>query len=96
MEALMRTTLNIDERLLADYKQLAARSHRTLSAVIQDALREALLRRGDAAGAGRVKLPTFGLGGTLPGVDLDDNVATRRLLEEERDEEFRRSMQGDR
>ena len=41
----MRTTLNIDETLLADFKQIAARSHRSLSSVIQDALREALAAR---------------------------------------------------
>ena len=78
----MRTTLNIDEALLADYKQIAARSHRSLSSVIQDALRESLLRRDEGAGASHVKLPTFGHGGALPGVDLDDNVATRLILEE--------------
>ena len=37
----------------------------------------------------RVKLPTFGRGGLLPGVDLDDNVATRERLESERDARFR-------
>lgn len=71
----MRTTLNIDEALLADYKQIAARSHRSLSSVIQDALRESLLHRDERADVGRIKLPTFGHGGALPGVDLDDNVA---------------------
>jgi len=91
----MRTTLNIDEALLADYKQIAARSHRSLSAVIQDALRESLLRRVEGTKAQRVKLPTFDLGGALPGVDLDDNVATRRLLEAERDAELRRSISGE-
>lgn len=91
----MRTTLNIDEALLADYKQIAARSHRSLSAVIQDALRESLLRRPEPAGARPVELPTFGEGGTLPGVDLDDNVATRQRLEAERDDRFRRAMKGD-
>ena len=88
----MRTTLNIDEALLADYKQLAARSHRSLSSVIQDALRESLLRRYEGASASRVKLPTFGHGGALPGVDLDDNVATRRILDDERDAELRRDQ----
>lgn len=91
----MRTTLNIDETLLADYKQIAARSHRSVSAVIQDALRESLLRRSEAAGAQPVELPTFGEGGTLPGVDLADNVATRQRLEGEHDDRFRRAMKGD-
>jgi hypothetical protein len=96
MEVPVRTTLNIDEALLADYKQLAARSHRSLSSVIQDALRESLLRRYEGASAGRVKLPTFGHGGALPGVDLDDNVATRRILDDERDAELRRDQRSGR
>ena len=91
----MRTTLNIDEALLADYKQIAARGHRSLSAVIQDALREALLRRPQATRGQPVELPTFGEGGTLPGVDLDDNVATRQRLESERDDQLRRAMSDD-
>jgi len=91
----MRTTLNIDEALLADYKQIAARSHRSLSAVIQDALRESLLRRAEGVEGRQVRLPTFGDGGTLSGVDLNDNVATRQRLESERDESLRRTMRGD-
>jgi len=91
----MRTTLNIDEKLLADFKQLAACGHRSLSAVIEDALRESLARRSDATARSPVELPTFGGGWTLPGVDLDDNVATRRILEAERDERFRKPSGGD-
>jgi hypothetical protein len=95
MEALVRTTLNIDEALLADYKQLAARSHRSLSAVIQDALREQLARYADRTSRPRVKLPTFGSGGVLPGVDLNDNAALAAILEEERDAELVRRLRGD-
>jgi len=91
----VRTTLNIDEALLADFKQIAARSHRSLSAVIQDALRESLLRRPRETGVQRVELPTFGEGGTLPGVDLDDNLATRQRLEGGRDDQLRRAMSDD-
>lgn len=81
----MRTTLTIDDQLLAEYKKLAAQTHRTLSSVIQDALAEALLRRREAARGLRVELPLIGGGGVRPGVDLDDNAATLQILEAERD-----------
>jgi len=79
----MRTTLNIDETLLADFKQLAARSHRSLSSVIQDALRETLATRAKRDARAPVDLPVFrGAGGVLPGVDLDSNAALLDLMDE--------------
>ena len=78
----MRTTLNIDEALLADFKQIAARSHHSLSSVIQDALREALAARAERGAQTVVVLPVFrGGGGVLPGVDLDDNAALLDFME---------------
>jgi hypothetical protein len=71
----MRTTIRVDDDLLARAKQLAARTGRTLTAVIEDALRVALARSQPARGRERVRLPTFGSGGPLPGVDLDDSAA---------------------
>src|SRR5665647_242943 len=83
MEAPMRTTLNIDETLLADFKQIAARSHRSLGSVIQDALREALAARAERGAHAPVDLPVFrGGGGVLPGVDLDSNAALLDLMDE--------------
>ena len=79
----MRTTLNIDEALLADYKQLASRSHRSLSSVIQDALRETLAARAERSHSATVDLPVFrDGGGVLPGVDLDSNAALLDFMEE--------------
>jgi hypothetical protein len=77
---MMRTTLNLDDQLLADAKKLAAESGRTLTAVFEDALRERLARR-DAARRKPVKLHTFGSGGTLPGIDLDDSAALLDVME---------------
>lgn len=71
----MRTTLNIPDELLAQLKKVAAASRRTLTAVIEDALREALARRRRGARPGRVSLTTFGGSGVHPGVDLDDTAA---------------------
>ena len=68
----MRTTINLDDDLLAEAKQVAARTGRTLAAVVEDALRESLHRRHQTARRA-VELPTFGEGGVRPGVDLDDS-----------------------
>ena len=86
METIIRTTLTIDDNLLAEYKRVAAATHRTLSYVIQDALREILVRRREAADRQPVRLPIIGGGGLQTGVDLDDNARLLELLEGERDD----------
>jgi len=79
----VRTTLDIHDDLLREAKAKAARNGRTLTAVVEDALRQSLTRAGSAGPQGPVELPTFrGEGGLMPGVDLDDNAAVRALLDE--------------
>ena len=95
VETIVRTTLTIDDHLLAECKKVAAQTHRTLSYVIQDALRETLMRRHEAAARQPVRLPVIGGGGLQPGVDLDDNARTLELLEGERDDAQRGALQGD-
>ena len=76
----MRTTIRLDEELLAEAKSLAARTGRTLTKVIEDALRQSLAQRpADAAAA--VRLPTFGGRGVRPGVDLDDSAGLLDVME---------------
>lgn len=70
----MRTTINIDHELLAEAKARAARSGTSLTAVVEDALREAFARRGRGA-QGRVDLPTFAGSHVRAGIDLDDSAA---------------------
>ena len=77
----MRTTINLDDALLAEAKQVAARTGRSLTAVVEDALRQSLYRR-DPATRQSVELPVFGEGGTQPGVDLDDSAALLDLMEQ--------------
>lgn len=77
----MRTTVKIDDRLLAEAKARAATSGRTLNAVVEDALREALSRREPDRGGRRVELPTFPGSQLLPGVDLDDSAALLDQME---------------
>jgi hypothetical protein len=90
----MRTTLTIADDVLAEYKKVAAQTHRTLSYVVQDALRETLARRREAASGDAVRLPIIGGGGLQPGVDLADNARTLELLESERDAAYGRDRQN--
>ena len=78
----MRTTINIDDSLLAEARQVAARTGRSLTAVVEDALRESLHRRHHTARRA-VELPTFGEGDVQPGVDLDDSAALLDLMDDD-------------
>lgn len=77
----MRTTVRLDERLLAEAKKLAAESGRTLTAVLEDALREKLARRRAAARTKPVRLRIVKGGGVRPGVDLDGSASLLDLME---------------
>ena len=82
----MRTTVNIDDRLLAEAKVLAARSHRTIGSVLEDALRALLESEAGASRVGeRVVLPTFEPRnpGLRPFVDVEDRDALARTLEQD-------------
>ena len=77
----MRTTIRLDDPLLREAKKLASETGRTLTAVIEDALREVLARRRQPQPRSRVKFTTFGGKGLRPGVDLDDSAALLHLME---------------
>jgi hypothetical protein len=79
----MRTTIRLDERLLAEAKLHAVRTGRTLTAVIEDALRQALAAEKRREREPRPELPTFRGDGLQPGVDLDDSAALLALMESE-------------
>jgi hypothetical protein len=82
----MRTTVDLDMTVLQEAKQRAAERHTTLSAIVEEALREAAARRRQASSAGRIALTTDPhRGGLRPGVDLADNAALRDLLEADDD-----------
>ena len=76
----MRTTLNISDDLLAEAKVLAARTHRSIGAVVDDALRVLLRRDGAAPPPTAWTFPTSGAGGLRPGVNLDNSEALAELL----------------
>ena len=78
----MRITIRLDDELLKEANALAARRGRTLASLIEDGLREQLLRAEAAPERREVELPTWSGGQLRPGVDLDDNAATWELLDE--------------
>lgn len=56
----MRTTVNIDDRLLQHAKELATRTRRPLGAIVDDALTMLLSRVDQPDRGGAVDLPTYG------------------------------------
>lgn len=77
----MRTTLRLNDGLFRQVKRLAAETHRTLTAVFEDALREMLARRQKSARSAPLDLPVFHGKGLQPGVDLDHGAGLLDLME---------------
>jgi len=77
----MRTTVRLDDKLLAEAKKCAAETGRTLTAVLEDALRESLSRRRAHGSRRRVRLKTVKGTGLCPGVDLDDSASLLGAME---------------
>jgi hypothetical protein len=77
----MRTTIRIDDQLLVEAKKLAATTGRTLTAVIEDALRAAIAQTPPSRRRPRTKLTTYRGRGLQPGVDLDDAASLLDLME---------------
>ncbi|MFM1904372.1 MAG: hypothetical protein RLZZ440_2272 [Planctomycetota bacterium] len=67
----MRTTLDIDDHLLAAARRQAAERGTTLTAIVEHALAAALARRAAAGKPFRLKWKTH-RGRMLPGVDVTD------------------------
>ena len=73
----------MDDQLLMAAKQRAAQTGRTLKAVIEDALREALARPDVPQPQSRVRLQTFKGRVVQRGVDLDDTSSLLDLMEQD-------------
>jgi Arc/MetJ family transcription regulator len=76
----MRTTVRLDEHLLQQAKQHAVASGKSLTAVLEQALRESLARRTAQGRLAPVRLKTFRGNGVRPGVDLDDSASLLDLM----------------
>jgi hypothetical protein len=79
----MRTTIRLPDDLMKAVKRRAVETGRTPTGVIEDAVRAALAPEEAALSRGPVTVPTYGAGGVLPGVDLDDTASLLRRMEGE-------------
>lgn len=77
----MRTTVRLPDDLMKAVKRHAVETGRTLTDVIEEALRAELARRDTPRVREAPPLPTYGSGGLRPGVDLDDTSGLLDLLE---------------
>lgn len=77
----MRTTIRLDNDVLRAAKVHAAATGRTLTAVIEDALRRELAPARERAEAPELPISRVEGHGLQPGVDLDDNAALLDLME---------------
>ncbi len=75
----MRTTLDINDHLLAEAKSQAALRGISLKALVEDALRERLHAR--RAAPQTAELPTFSGAGLQPGVDLTDTASLLGIVD---------------
>jgi hypothetical protein len=73
----MKTTLNIDDKVMLELKREAARQGRTMSDLVETALR--LLLRPQRPKGGIPPLPSFRSGGAL--VDIADRDALYKVME---------------
>jgi hypothetical protein len=80
----MKTTLDINDQLLADAKALAAQQRTTLTRLIEEGLQLRLRAKADAAKPGRVRLPVFkGRGGLVAGVNPLSNKSLLKALDDD-------------
>jgi metal-responsive CopG/Arc/MetJ family transcriptional regulator len=77
----VRTTITIDEHLLDEVRKRAAERRQTVSQVIEESVRETLLRHRDNARA-PFRVRAFFSAGYQPGVDLDDNAGLLDLIDQ--------------
>jgi hypothetical protein len=76
----MRTTIRIDDQLYREVKAKAARSGRTVAAVLEDAVRRGLAPSERSAGD-RYSVQPTGAGGLQPGVDLSSNPTVAEAMD---------------
>ena len=77
----MKTTLDINDQLLADAKALAAQQRTTLTRLIEEGLQPRLRAQADASRRRRARVPVYkGHGGLVAGVNPLSNKALLETL----------------
>ena len=77
----MKTTLDINDRLLADAKALAAQQRTSLTRLIEEGLQLRLRAQAAARPRGKLRVPVFkGRGGLVAGVNPLSNRAVLEAL----------------
>ena len=79
----MRITVRLDDRLVTEVKKHAAETGRTLTALLNEALREVLARRSVCIKREPVRLKTVKGNGIRSGVNLDNSAALLDMMEAE-------------
>jgi Ribbon-helix-helix protein, copG family len=82
MTRCMRTTVRLPDDLMAQARKVAAETGRTLTRVMEDALREAFARRRPSGRKPPVRLPTVRGRGLQGGIDLDDTASLVDAMED--------------
>jgi plasmid stability protein len=77
----MRTTMNIDDDLYRRAKTLAADRGCSVTSVIEDALRTALIQHEQPSEFQGLPIARQG-GGLMPGIDLHDSRALQAVLDD--------------
>ena len=77
----MRTTILIDDNLLTLVIKAAFESKSSLTAIIEEALREKLFRKKKNSERRNASIVTFKGEGLLPGTDLDDSSSLLEVME---------------
>jgi Family of unknown function (DUF6364) len=80
----MKTTLDLNDQLLADAKALAAQQRTSLTRLIEEGLQLRLRTQAAGRARGRARLPVFhGRGGLVSGLDARSNKALLKALDDD-------------
>lgn len=80
-DVFMKTTLNLNDQLLADAKALAAQQRTSLTRLIEEGLQLRLRASANPVPPGKVRLPVYkGRGGLVKGVNPLSNKALLQAL----------------
>ena len=80
----MKTTLDLNDQLLANAKALAAQQRTSLTRLIEEGLQLRLRANAVGPARGRKRLPVFnGRGGLVQGVDPSSNKALLEALDDD-------------